>query len=500
MAKRVGYLVVRTGPQGDEAIIPQGESNHDIEDEVQDWRNLSKSLGSSTKTQAAIPKRGEKEFEPDGTSVQNRALQESRESMYEALSGLRGHSLKQKLVAVWMSDQGQSIVVHAKGNYFRDVGIPVNIGTKVRGGLMLSPLETVYLVERGSMVCYLGDAHYEQWLYNDTKDFDYDSLVMLDLGFLYAIVAETSHFDVDQYQVYSYLKRHGYLILQTKAKEQREHQAKTINAKQQAHKSTPETHKSIPDTRNLSSGLMFLLGIGRKLSQATSYWGSLFSTLIHHCKKALVYIQSKLISMGVFAVPTSHSLHYFTKHYFNYTEVFQSLRITPSSAVPAPSSTSLSFQLVFDVWKPTTSFSKKSPPPPDFQLCVVNTDHSNFPSLATIRSLFEVVNKEEPVKPTEKKPKKKSTLPPTKKELKYQRQLERQARLDAKVQQRNLYLKTRDNKLKFGSSGVNVIIATVNQGILNFVNLSEADFELKEIEDLDVIYPGKDHGIVYMDG
>jgi hypothetical protein len=33
-----------------------------------------------------IPKRGEKDFEPDGTNKQQRILQEGREAMYAALS------------------------------------------------------------------------------------------------------------------------------------------------------------------------------------------------------------------------------------------------------------------------------------------------------------------------------------------------------------------------------------------------------------------------------
>jgi hypothetical protein len=33
-----------------------------------------------------IPKRGEKDFEPDGTNKQERILQEGREAMYSALS------------------------------------------------------------------------------------------------------------------------------------------------------------------------------------------------------------------------------------------------------------------------------------------------------------------------------------------------------------------------------------------------------------------------------
>ena len=54
------------GSEEDDRI--QTEKTYDIEDEIQDWKFLNKSN---------IPKRGEKEFEPDGTTIQSSALEES---------------------------------------------------------------------------------------------------------------------------------------------------------------------------------------------------------------------------------------------------------------------------------------------------------------------------------------------------------------------------------------------------------------------------------------
>lgn len=47
---------------------------------------VSDLLRKDTKKFQTIPKRGEKDFEPDGTNKQQRILQEGREAMYAALS------------------------------------------------------------------------------------------------------------------------------------------------------------------------------------------------------------------------------------------------------------------------------------------------------------------------------------------------------------------------------------------------------------------------------
>ena len=45
--------------------------------------------------------------------------------------------------------------------------------------------------------------------------------------------------------------------------------------------------------------------------------------------------------------------------------------------------------ITFNVWKPSPSFSKKTPPPPDFQLCVVDSSkNTDFLKLPQIQRLF----------------------------------------------------------------------------------------------------------------
>lgn len=60
----------------------QTEQVYDVEDEIQDWKFLNKST---------IPKRGTKEFEPDGTNYQISALEQSQQTMFQAINNVRGH-------------------------------------------------------------------------------------------------------------------------------------------------------------------------------------------------------------------------------------------------------------------------------------------------------------------------------------------------------------------------------------------------------------------------
>ncbi|KAG7664101.1 SEN54 [[Candida] subhashii] len=432
----------------DEATIPKSEATtHDIEDEIQDWKLLSKS-GSSAAT-TAIPKRGEKEFEPDGTIIQSTALQESRRAMYDALSSVRGHHIKQSLIGVWRPKVNNCFIAHPKGNYFRDVGRPENFG-KIKGGQALNCYECVYLVERGSMVVYLADEEYETYLEsgvdNEGVKFDVEGRLMaIDLEYLYCLAG----LDVAKYQIYSYLKRLGYMI---------------------------QEYNFDPERINPQEGV-------KEVDDAT--------------QERFRYLKSIAREWGLMSYPIGHSLHFKTKHYFNYRDIYKSLSLANETITCKKGN---DVQITFNVWKPTNSFSKKSPPPPDFQLFVMDTSKSSsFPSLSKIHTLQnQVVPKIKspgsgPTTAASKK--KKNTMPLSKKEIRQARQAERHSKLSQNIQLRNKYLKLRDEKLKAGNS--TTVFAIVNHGIINFVNLSQGNFALgKNVKELDDIYPGANHGIV----
>ncbi|EGW31663.1 uncharacterized protein SPAPADRAFT_62279 [Spathaspora passalidarum NRRL Y-27907] len=385
------------------------------EDELPDYSQLS------------VPKRGEKEFQPDGTTIQQSALQTSLEAMYSALDSLRMHHIKQKLIGIWRTEDNCCYIPHPRGGYFKDMGVP----SGKKGGVVLNAIECLYLVERGSMAVYLGDGN------NSEEDIESTGLA-LNLSYLYAL----AKVDLAQYQIYSYLKRLGYII-------------------------QPYTSKMdhIPLFKPIKQTKMkpnYLVGLARN-------W-------------------------GILSYPSFHPMHFKTKHYFNYTDIFKSLSLNTES-IPK---TTGNLKITFRVWKPTPSFSKKSPPSPDFHVVVLDTStDTKFPSFADVQALHDEISSTN-IKPKEQvksPPKKKSSMPPSKKELRAKRQAERQSKLDQSIQKRNAYLNSRDQHLKNGS--VTVVIAIVNQGIINFVNLSRGNFKLKECDNLDNVFPNKTHSIIY---
>lgn len=408
----------------------QPNSHHDMEDEVQDWKLLGTRTTSSSSS-SAIPKRGEKEFEPDGTSVQNQSLKESQQAMFDALSNTRGHHVKHKLAGVWVPKLNQCVVLHIRGNFFRDMGV-------ARGLIMyLNQYETVYLVERGSLIAYLSSEEFEDWLDNGSEiEFDIGSkLWALDLEYLYCLVKV----DIPQYQVYSYLKRLGYIL-----------QAPKLQL-------TIDKGKVYNSTLNVSFWLL-----PRK-------W-------------------------GILAYPALHTSHFKTKTYFNYTNIYKAITLNTEEIVTDPPTKPL--HITYNVWRPTPSFAKKSPPHPDFQLVVFDIKDPSYLTLSQLQHLqLQLCQSESDlvIKPT---PKKKPPRVESKRQIRAKQQAERQSKLDKSIQLRNEYWKRRDSLFKQGHSPV--ILAIVNQGVINFVNLSSGDFNCEfNKEALDEIYPGKPHSIIY---
>lgn len=409
----------------------QTNSHHDIEDEVQDWKILgNRNASSSQTTSSAIPKRGEKEFEPDGTTVQNQSLKESQQAMFDALSNTRGHHIKHKLIGVWVPKLNQCVILQIRGNFFRDMGV-------AHGTLMyLNQYETVYLVERGSLIAYLSSDEFESWLDSGGTEFDIETkLWALDLEYLYCL----TKVDILQYQVYSYLKRLGY-ILQT------------------------------------------------RLLQPTIQKGRVYSPTLD------VSFWLLPRQWGILAYPTLHTCHFNSKTYFNYTNIYKAVTLNTEKIVTTKPINPL--QITYNVWRPTPSFAKKSPPHPDYELIVVDsskdTSYLTLPQLHNLQQQLKAKDYEV----TEKKAPKKQPRVESKRQIRAKQQAERQLKLDKSIQLRNEYWKQRDLGFKQGASLI--IVAIVNQGVINFINLSTGDFNCEfNKEALDEIYPGKAHSIIH---
>lgn len=147
----------------------------DSEDEVHDWSLIN----------SKVLKRGEKDHAPDGTIDQNASLQLSRESMYEALSQSASSSLKNIVECDWIAERGVAQIRKLKGNFFNTMGY------SEKGTLYLRPEELIYLVQRGSVVCF-----------QNNKKMALEGVMALALP----------RVGTDNLLVYSHLKRLGYTV------------------------------------------------------------------------------------------------------------------------------------------------------------------------------------------------------------------------------------------------------------------------------------------------
>lgn len=82
--------------------------------------------------------------------------------------------------------------------------------------------------------------------------------------------------------------------------------------------------------------------------------------------------------------------------------MFNKLRIIPSSApfssrnanlpdssAPTSSSSSSDLQIHYHIWKPSTTYKKTSPPPPDFYVSVVDGRTTSVPAMADLMRVLE---------------------------------------------------------------------------------------------------------------
>ncbi|KAI9672044.1 MAG: tRNA-splicing endonuclease subunit sen54 [Trizodia sp. TS-e1964] len=160
----------------------------DLSDETQDFRFLNKLSDHAT-----IPKRGEKDFEPHGTTHQSDTLAASRAAMHAALAHERSQTPKAHLLGTYDAASNMCTVARTRGPMFKTLG---------RGGhggsVALLPEETVYLCERGSLDVRLGA----------------EDGLPLSLQAVYALLLgrADSGLTLQRYQVYAGLKRGGYIV------------------------------------------------------------------------------------------------------------------------------------------------------------------------------------------------------------------------------------------------------------------------------------------------
>ncbi|KJA24016.1 hypothetical protein HYPSUDRAFT_39134 [Hypholoma sublateritium FD-334 SS-4] len=330
------------------------EQLSDEEDGGLDWTKL---LPPSARP--IIPRRGEKEFEPrsgGGTNLQLHVLDRSRLAMFDTLRATRTISSKAVSYAVWHPDISRSHVTVARGIHFSNMGhsAPRSVqgedGTsKMQRRLELLPEEAIYLIERGSVFC---------WKKSDLEFGELPGLsdvsgTPMTVQQAFSEMIGKEDLTIEKFQVYAYLKRLGYVVTRT---------------------DPPDSYYPIPPNLSVSKTTPIMQRI-------KTLFASWMSTLVQAVAPAFNWWKP---------VSLSHWLHHDKK----YLSLFQSMRFIPSGHSTLPtiqSNVTTPYRIFYNVYKPSTPFKKSAPPPPDFQLVVVNARTAPMPSLQELSDLFDIL-------------------------------------------------------------------------------------------------------------
>ncbi|EFP81648.2 uncharacterized protein PGTG_07897 [Puccinia graminis f. sp. tritici CRL 75-36-700-3] len=453
------------------------EEEDAVEEEAPDWRMLlkyTKSLGAQSvggNQEPFIPRRGEKDFEPTEAlaPTQTKALQESRQALFTALSaGIRGHSSRDHVRCVWTSprrDHGRSedepviqpyVDGTAKGVLFSSIGR----WSRERKRLELSPEELLYLVERGTVEC---------WTAEDRATGQ--GAIPMSVQRAWAEIIGTNQLSLERYQVYAYLKRLGYIVL-------RKEHVDSIWRSQTRQAALPSTYSPRSFLANLFSFIC------RPILKLQSWLKLLWMP------NSQPWIGRKYIS--TLAVANRSLIH--DGIWKTYESVFNALSLTPSgpkvrlpSAISAsttcPTKNNGGYEVFYYVYKPNNRFPKSSPPTPDFQICVIDSEKMCIPNIATTNALLDTVQGPSAPKypPTIAKPaadpkppiSRPSSSPPLHKTiislLSFGFFFGAQSKTGKKPFRQNVFA-----KLKRGER--NVLLAVNDHGIISFLKFTETHF------------------------
>ncbi|KAI0072563.1 hypothetical protein K474DRAFT_1604894 [Panus rudis PR-1116 ss-1] len=334
------------------------------EDDGPDWTKLPcPNPSRSTAARPVIPKRGEKDFEPivqGGSGFQRHVLDRARSAMLNALRAPRNTSSKGISYGVWYPDIARVHVTTARGTHLASMGHSVarqslHEGTsqsKAPKRLELLPEEAIYLIERGAMFCWKTlDPALLQFPHSEGVEG-----APMTVQQAFAEMIGRDDLSLEKYQVYSYLRRLGYVVTRTKPPTFAYPLAAPF----------PKPHRPPPSLfRLLSSIFNRVLGM---FSRGINWWQ-----------------------------PVQHNPWWHLN--MSYASVFKSLRFIPSGhETPLKytenlheSSTSSPYQIFFNVYKPSTPFKKTAPPAPDFSVVVVNARTTPMPTLEELSNLFDVL-------------------------------------------------------------------------------------------------------------
>ncbi|CEP61894.1 tRNA splicing endonuclease subunit SEN54 LALA0_S04e03092g [Lachancea lanzarotensis] len=311
------------------------DSDDEEDDLFKDWSSIAK----LSKSQAVVPKRGDKDYEPDGTNAQELLLYRAKKAMFDSISdAARGTVVKNQIKAYYVPQCHRAFIPHPRGNFMHTMGKVDRNGT-----CWLTFNEFVYLAERGTITPYFKRS--------DRESHELDPLLSIqDLYLLFKTAQET-----DEFAVFAHLKRLGFIVISSQL--------------------TPKSESAdIPHTdvkKGFRQGLSTLTKAIFTFFPVPTYHPLQYH-LTRYTTSSQIYEALKNLVPYYAAPKTMHDLEkdkYVTKFEGD------------------------DHEFTFDVWKPRGTFKKKVPGPPDFQLLVFNKNSSDctFPTYAEIKQRFRSV-------------------------------------------------------------------------------------------------------------
>ncbi|KAJ7902044.1 tRNA-splicing endonuclease subunit sen54 N-term-domain-containing protein [Mycena olivaceomarginata] len=351
------------------------QASDDEGDIVLDWTKLVPSAA-----RPVIPRRGEKEFEPQpggGSGLQLHVLDRSRNAMFEALRATRTISSKAVSYAIWHPEIARAHATVARGVLFTSIGhsvprpvITADGAQKQHKRLELLPEEALYLTERGSLFCWKATTL-------DLSGVDDLEGVLgspMSVQQAFSEMIGTEDLTLERYQVYAYLKRLGYVVTRAAA---------------------PNSLYPMPPPFDLSPLNQKTLSIFGRIRSVFSSW---ISRVLR-------------IFTGGFDWwrPFQHSRWFLRDK--NYGAVFRALRFIPTGhGVPLlpikaePPVKPSPYHIFYNVYKPVTPFRKSEPCLPDYQIVVINARTTPMPSLRELTDLFDISPEMPPPLPRQRRP------------------------------------------------------------------------------------------------
>ena len=279
------------------------------------------------------------------------------------------HRSKNVSIGLWSNSHSRASLLIQRGPHFGSIGHPVrstpqkvnaNIVNKVPSEtrIHLLPEEVLYLVERGSMMCYEYDwtDNTDSMLKISNNDNEIENRICkLPPMSAQRAFDETLGKDgltVEKYMVYAQLKRLGYIVQRPKS----EHVQNKLKSKGLLQIFTSFIYRTFTFiTRSISSLFSFrfqtLLNSRSNLFKSHETYDSIFNSL-------------RLVKTG-----------------FEDEEDEDKYKLNEKEAHE--------FDVTWHVWKPTAKFKKTAPPPPDFRVVVVNSFESALPKIEQFSKIFD---------------------------------------------------------------------------------------------------------------